>query len=159
MTTIVIDWNNSTLYTDSRASWGEVKSKWTGKVKHESGFSDDYLKIWRTKDPYRFFTGTGAVRDIERFIKTKKNKHLKSTIVWEIDAKARRVISHKSYGSEDITDCSKFVANGSGSSCFETAMNFTDDVKEAMSKITDPYTGGKIQSYKIDWSYLYEDVH
>ena len=159
MTTIAIDWVNKTLYTDSRATVTRLVSTGLLTTNTEEKCHDNFIKIWRTDNLYHFFTGTGDVKCIERFLSSKKHKHLKDSYVWEIDAVKGIVISHNRKGGRNLSDEFNYTSNGSGSYCFKTAMNFTDDPEEAMHKIADLYTGGKIHKYKIDWSYLYEDIH
>lgn len=155
MTTICIDWYTGTLYTDSRVTQTTKIGLFGNKT--EQNYDDSFFKIWRTEDPYHFYTGTGCVAAIEKFIKTKKNKYLKNSVVWEI--RKGKVISHRKECSEVMSrEGYNWVANGSGAYCLQTALSFTCDTTRAMKSIADTGTGGKIHTYPVDYRYKWEDV-
>lgn len=159
MTTIVIDTVNKRLYTDSRATETVSKSYRIFSSEKVKNIYDNYIKLWRTKDVYHFYTGTGTVKDIVKFLNTGKHKHLKDSLVWEINSSLGVITEHTRSGGEVLNEDYQYHVQGSGRYCFQTSMNFTKCPKEAINNSADPGTGGKVHEYKIDWSYPYEDVH
>lgn len=146
MTTVIIDKIDKKIYSDTRASWECVESKWLGLSKKRTLESEDnYHKVWRRR--HILFACAGSVEEIESFVYKfggKKEFEPKDSTAYVTDLISGRINRH---GVGASFEDNRY--NVIGSSC-HTAWarlyaGFTPVEAIKSAHLEDPYTSNKVR--------------
>jgi hypothetical protein len=146
MTTVIIDKVDKKVYSDTRASWERVESKWLGlRKKRTLHYEDNYHKVWRCRNT--LFACAGGVNEIEGFIhKFGRGQlcKLKGSKIYAIDINNG---SLSEYGTGGSFESNRYVVLGSGchTAWARLYAGFTPVEAIKPAHLEDPYTSNKVR--------------